>query len=188
MQLITLGFLLVAASSSFGSSVLQSLVTKYPSWKATEDRLQKNCAQDGAKLSTSAADPKTMVGSAIRNQRQMHIPTALMFKSTLDRDTASKLDAIDRVAKARAMEILKASKKFPLELAQKSSGLGLTREADLTPEDFLQNFDYIKSCQCLHNTQNVARDEAEYNQLTVQEFLLRTEHNKAKCFVQSASL
>jgi len=188
LRIIVCVSILACSPAIGGAAMLQKAVTPYSSWSGTEAAFRKDCAADGAQLSGPAADPKTMVGATMRNLRQMYIPTALAFKASLDSETKNKLEAIDKAAKAKALEVLKVSKKFPLELAQKSSGLGLTSEAQLVPEDFLQKFNYREACECLHNTQNVARDEAEYNALTAEEFMIRQEHNKVKCFVQNATL
>lgn len=188
MRLLACIFVLAFSTASYGNGLLQSAISSYSSWKMIEDGYKKDCEKDAVELSTSVASPKTMVGASLRNLRQLHIPTALSYKSTLDADTKSKLESIDKAAKTKALEVLKVTKKIPLEIAEKSSGLGLVHDAELIPQDFLKKFDYKKSCECVRNTQNIARDEAEYNKLTVQEFMIRTDHNKAKCFVQNASL
>ncbi len=181
-------FILPFCSASYAGPMLQSTISSYSSWKMTQEGYKKDCDKDSEKLSAATLDPKTMLGATQRNLRQTYIPTTIIYKSKLDSDTKNKLDAIDAAAKTKALEVLKVSKKLPVELAQKSTGLGLTTDAQLTPSDFLKKFDYKKSCECLRNTQNVARDEAEYNKLTVEEFMVREEQNRVKCFVQNATL
>ena len=63
----------------------------------------------------------------------------------------------------------------------------MVTDAKLTPENFLKSFNYKSACECLHNTNNVAT-EAEYSKLSMQDFMVREENNKVKCFVQDASL
>ncbi len=167
---------------------LQSTMQSYSAWKSIHDGYKKDCEGDAKMLSSTNVDPKTMQGSTIQNLRWTYIPTTIMYKDTLDSATLQKLNQIDKAAKDKAIEALKVSKKIPLELAQKSTGLGLVTDAKLTPENFLKSFQYKNACECLHNPQNVVSGEAEYNKLSVQDFMVREENNKVKCFVQNATL
>lgn len=183
----TFSLVFIFSNESFSSGMLQSTVKTYSSWKQIKDAQMKDCKNE-ASLSQTSPDPKTMVGATIRNRRQLYIPTTLTFKAQLDSSVKAKLEAIDKLAKAKAIDVLKVSKKFPLELAEKSTGLGLTSEADLTPQDFLKKFDYQRACECLNNTQNIAKDEASYNKIAAQAFMIKEEHNKVKCFTDHAEI
>jgi hypothetical protein len=189
LQNILLVFIFMSAfHNAQAGAPLQSTVQSYSSWKAIHEGYSKDCAGDAKQLSTPNVDPKTMQGATIQNLRWTYIPTTIMYKDKLDATTLQKLNQIDKVAKEKALEVLKTSKKMPLEIAQKSTGLGLVTDAKLTPENFLRSFNYKSACECLHNTANVVNGEPEYNKLSMQDFMIREEHNKVKCFVQNASL
>lgn len=166
----------------------QSTISSYSSWKVHHDAFIKDCEADAKKLSSTNVDPKTMVGATIQNLRWTYIPTTIMYKEKLDPATLQKLNQIDKVAKEKALEVLKNTKKIPFELAQKSTGLGLVTDAKITQENFLKSFNYKSACECLHNTLNIVSGEAEYNKIDSMDFMIREENHKVKCFVQNATL
>jgi hypothetical protein len=166
-----------------------SSVEPYSAWVKKNEAFLKDCASEGIELQKTTT-PGTMLGTQQKNIKSQHIPTLQLNREGLPSDVLTKYDAIERLAKGKALSALKQSPKakmFSEDRIKKTNGFALAMEADLVPEDYLRSFDYKKSCECRYTSSNIVPDETTYNTLPYQEFMKREERNRIVCLVKSAS-
>ena len=166
-----------------------SSVESYSAWVKKNETFLKDCASDSAELQKPTS-PGTMLRTQQKNLKSLHIPTLQLNREGLPSDVLTKYDAIERLAKGKALSALKQSPKakmFSEDQLKKTNGFALAMEADLVPEDYLRSFDYKKSCECRYTSSNIVTDETTYSTLPYEEFMKREERNRIVCLVKSAS-